>query len=133
MKDLAALGLWCCSWAFSSCSVWASHCNGFSCCRAQALGHAGSVVVVHGLSCPVACGIFLDQWLNLCLLHWQWILNHWTTREVPNCFLIHSDMTKYIDTYIIFEWIKNYWKFRWRESSTYASIYIRFLLNKKYL
>ena len=31
---------------------------------------AGSVVVAHGLSCPVACGIFLDQRLNLRLLHW---------------------------------------------------------------
>ena len=31
----------------------------------------GSVVVVHGLSCSAACGIFLDQGLNLCLLHWQ--------------------------------------------------------------
>ena len=29
---------------------------------------AGSVVVVHGLSCSAACGIFLDQGLNLCLL-----------------------------------------------------------------
>ena len=32
---------------------------------------AGSVVVVHGLSCSEACGIFPDQGLNLCLLHWQ--------------------------------------------------------------
>ena len=31
----------------------------------------GSVVVVHGLGCPVACGIFLDHGLNLCPLHWQ--------------------------------------------------------------
>ena len=30
-----------------------------------------SVVVAHGLSCSVACGIFLDQGSNLCLLHWQ--------------------------------------------------------------
>ena len=30
-----------------------------------------SVAVVHGLSCPGACGIFLDQGTNLCLLHWQ--------------------------------------------------------------
>ena len=28
--------------AFSSCCVWASHCSGFSCCRAQALGHTAS-------------------------------------------------------------------------------------------
>ena len=32
---------------------------------------AGSVVVAHGLSCSVACGIFLDQGSNLCPLHWQ--------------------------------------------------------------
>ena len=39
---MAALGLCCCVWAFSTCvewgatlccSVWASHCSGFSCCR----------------------------------------------------------------------------------------------------
>ena len=44
------LGLCCCAWAFSnfgeqwllsSCSAWASHCGGFSCCRAGALGHVG--------------------------------------------------------------------------------------------
>ena len=33
----------------SSCSVQASHCGGFSCCRAQALGGVGSVVAVPGL------------------------------------------------------------------------------------
>ena len=32
---------------------------------------AGLVVVVQGLSCSEACGIFPDQGLNLCLLHWQ--------------------------------------------------------------
>ena len=31
----------------------------------------GSVVVTHGLSCPAACVIFLDQGSNLCPLHWQ--------------------------------------------------------------
>ena len=30
----------------------------------------GSIVVAHGLGCSTACGIFLDQGLNLCLLHW---------------------------------------------------------------
>ena len=29
------------------------------------------VVAAPGLSCSVACGTFLDQGLNLCLLHWQ--------------------------------------------------------------
>ena len=32
---------------------------------------AGSVVVVHGLSCSVACGIFPGQGSNPCPLHWQ--------------------------------------------------------------
>ena len=27
--------------------------------------------MVHGLSCSAACGIFLDQGLNLCPLHWE--------------------------------------------------------------
>ena len=31
----------------------------------------GSVVVVQGLSCYEACGIFLDQGLKSCLLDWQ--------------------------------------------------------------
>ena len=61
----------------------ASHCSGFSCCGAQALGsrasvvvarrlqNTGSVVVAHGLSCSPACGIFLDQGSNPCPPHWQ--------------------------------------------------------------
>ena len=28
-----------------------------------------SVIVMHGLSCPMECGIFLDQGLNPCPLH----------------------------------------------------------------
>ena len=37
----------------------------------------------HHLSHPKACGIFPDQGLNLCPLHWQAGFNHWVTREVP--------------------------------------------------
>ena len=74
----------------SGCHTWASQCSGFSCCGAQALEHTGfssggmraqqlqfpgSRAQAHscgpGLSCSVACGSFLDQGLNLCLLHWQ--------------------------------------------------------------
>ena len=40
-------------------------------CRLQWLQHVGSVVVVHGLSCSVACGIFPGQGSNLSLLDWQ--------------------------------------------------------------
>ena len=48
----------------------ASHCSGFS-CEAWALGCVGSAVVAHWLSCPVACGLFLDEDSKLCPLHWQ--------------------------------------------------------------
>ena len=51
---------------------------GFSSCGLRApvvvvcgLQSAGSVVVAHGLSCSAACGIFPNQGLNLCPLHWQ--------------------------------------------------------------
>ena len=55
---LAALGFHCCAWAFSSCiergatlccGAWASHCGGFSCCGARALGAWASVVVARRL------------------------------------------------------------------------------------
>ena len=37
------------------CGVGTSHCGGFSCCRARALGERASVVVAHGLS---SCGLW---------------------------------------------------------------------------
>ena len=55
---MAALGLRCCTRAFSSCSergvilgcgAWASRWGGFSCCGALALGVRASVVVARGL------------------------------------------------------------------------------------
>ena len=58
-------------------------CSGFSHCRAQALGTRAQQLmlpgsraqtgptVAHGLSCSSPCGIFPDQGLNPCLLHWQ--------------------------------------------------------------
>ena len=39
--------------------------------RGGALGTRASGLVVHGLSCSAACGIFLDQGSNLCPLQWQ--------------------------------------------------------------
>ena len=33
--------------------------------------HTGSVAVAHGLNCFAACRIFLDEGLNMCVLHWQ--------------------------------------------------------------
>jgi len=35
------------------------------------LQSTGSMAVTHRLSCSTACGVFLDQGLNPCLLHWQ--------------------------------------------------------------
>ena len=39
--------------------------------RSTGSRHAGSVIVAHGPSCSVACGIFSDQGSNPCPLHWQ--------------------------------------------------------------
>ena len=36
-----------------------------------AMASLEALVVVYWLSCPAACGIFLDQGWNLCPLHWQ--------------------------------------------------------------
>ena len=55
----------------SSCSARATQCSGFLSWRAQALGHVGSEVAAHGLSCPTAYGIFLDQGSNPRPPHWQ--------------------------------------------------------------
>ena len=54
----------------SSCGARASHWVA-SLVWVQALGHTGSVVVAHGLSSAMTCGIFLDQGTNLCPPHWQ--------------------------------------------------------------
>ena len=53
-----------------------SRCAGLSLSRPLLLRstgsrRAGSVVVAHGPSCTVACGIFPDQGSNPCPLHWQ--------------------------------------------------------------
>ena len=69
---MAALCLHCCVWAFSSCGKrelllccgsWASHCGGFSCCRARALGLRASVVVAHRLSsCSTWTQLLRGMW-----------------------------------------------------------------------
>ena len=53
-----------------------SRCAGLSLSRPLLLRstgsrRTGSVVVAHGPSCSVACGIFPDQGSNPCPLHWQ--------------------------------------------------------------
>ena len=52
----------------------------------------GSVVVAHGLSCPVAGGIFPDQGSNPCPLHWGWGHGfHCATREAPRVTILMLD------------------------------------------
>ena len=75
---LAMLGLYCVAflqwgaWGLlSSCGLQVPCYGDFTC-----YGAAGSrawpfVVMVHWLSYPAACGIFLDQRSNPCPLHWQ--------------------------------------------------------------
>ena len=53
-----------------------SRCAGLSLSRPLLLRstgsrRAGSVIVAHGPSCSVACGIFPDRGTNPCPLHWQ--------------------------------------------------------------
>ena len=89
---LVVLGLHCYIQLFSSCSeqgllfiavLWLLTAAMSLVDEHRLLGMGASVVVVHGLSCPAACGIFPDQGSNRCPLHCKQILNHWTTREVP--------------------------------------------------
>ena len=68
---MAAAGLCCGTQTFSSCGALASHCHGFSGCRAQALGSWASVDVAHGPACSMACRVFPDQGSNPYPLCWQ--------------------------------------------------------------
>ena len=90
------------SGGYSSCSVQASHCSGFSCCGSWALGAVfsscgmwASVVVALGLRCSAACGIFPDQGSNPCPLHRQadsYPLRHQenpASRFKKNCTTVH--------------------------------------------
>ena len=57
------------------CCAWASHCGGFSCCGAQALGTRATVVVAHGLS---SCGSqALEHRLSSCGARAQLLRGMW--------------------------------------------------------
>ena len=82
---LAVLGLCCCARAFCSCGEWgratlhcsvrASHCGGFSCCGAHAVGAWASVVVALGLS---SCGSrTLERRLSSCGAQAQLLRGTW--------------------------------------------------------
>ena len=61
--------------------------------RSTRSGCAGSVVVAHGPSCSVACGIFPDQGSNPCPVHWQadsQPLRHQGSPTMVSCLLGRS-------------------------------------------
>lgn len=64
------LGLHCCAQTFSSFDEWGLL---FSCSGLASLAgeHRPQGFVAHGPSCIPACGVFLDQGWNLCLLRGQ--------------------------------------------------------------
>ena len=119
---LVVLSLRCFAEAFSVAESRGSslfQCSGFSLwwlLLLQSTGsrHIGSVVVMHRLSCSAAWGIFLDQGLNLCPLHWQVDSNHCTIGEVPQgviffwcpqrCFrqLVCSERGEIIESLLVF-------------------------------
>ena len=87
-----------------------------SCFKAQALGVQALVVaaqrlsscgsrpqstgsVAHGLSCPVACGIFLDQGSNPCPLHWRaysYLLDHQGSQKKKKKFIFKTLFPSFI-------------------------------------
>ena len=76
---LVALSLCCCVSVFSSCGSWASHCSGFSCCRAQALSTLASVVSARRLS---SCSSrALELGLCSCGTHAPWHVESSWTRD----------------------------------------------------
>ena len=90
--------MWCAGfslrWLLLLWSMGSRH-TGFSSCD-----HSGSVVVPHGLSCSVACGIFPDQGSNPCPLHWQADSqplhhqgSHYHCRDFDHCsFVVWSEV-----------------------------------------
>ena len=88
-----------------------SHCGGFSCCEAQALGtwasavaahglqSTGSVVVMNRLSCSLACGLLLEQILNPCPLHWQADSQPLDHQGKPLHFFVHLTLDQFDTTH----------------------------------
>ena len=64
--------------------------------RSTGSRRAGSVVVAHGPSCSVACGIFPDQGTNLCPLHRQADSQPLCHQGSPNLFFIQQVLISYL-------------------------------------
>ena len=127
---MAALSLHCCAWTFlsiesrgySSCSARASHCSGFSCWGAWALGAQASVAAACGLSCYLACGIFPNQGSNMCPLHWQADSQSLECQGNPHtCFFFFNELL--LSTYYVSRPVLGIEGKRWTtQSSTGAAL-----------
>ena len=92
---MAALGLHCCAWSFSTggeqgllfAAVHRFLIAVASFVEEHRLRRSGSIVVAHKLSCPTAHGVFPNQELNLHLLHCRRVLYHCTTADALLVFL----------------------------------------------
>ena len=75
----------------SSCSARASHCSGFSCCVSRAQGHTGFRSCGTRYTWHVGSSRTRDWTHAPCI--GRRILNHWTSREVPNCVSFSKPLT----------------------------------------
>ena len=96
-----------------------SQCPGLSLSRPlllQSTGsrRAGSVIVAHGPSCSAARGIFPDQGLNPCPLHWQadsQPLHHQGSPRLPlSKILLDINQNHIIEKLFVFRRIHPRWK-----------------------
>ena len=67
--------------------------------RSTGSRHAGSVVVAHRPSSSAACGIFPDQGLNPCPLHWQADSQPLRHQGSPVCFLDALNISRVLKKY----------------------------------
>ena len=93
-SSCAASSLVALSRGYFSCGAWAFHCSGSLVVEyrlqglwapvvaAPRLQTTGSVVVAHGLRCPMVCGIFQDRGSNCVSCIGRQILYHRATRKV---------------------------------------------------
>ena len=100
-KSRAYSWLWCVGFSWWWLLSWSTGSRrvGFSGFSSQAPEHVGWVVVVQGLSCPAAGGIFPDQRLNPCPLHRQVVfypLNHQGSAYTPGVYIWFASLSHYL-------------------------------------
>ena len=91
MATCSSILAWRIPWTEEPGGLWSRDCKELntterltpSCCRAQFLGCTGSVVVAHGLSCPIARGMFPEGRSDQCPWHWRAGSSPMSPREAP--------------------------------------------------